>query len=359
MKKEEVVSILKGKHDLAVLTIIFVIGLLIVLTIFRSPFSGVISGNVVSAPACRDGIDNDGDNKIDYPNDPGCSGRSDSSELNPKIECDDGLDNDRDTARDYPSDPGCSGLRDRSEKGSKACDDGRDNDLDGTIDYPSDPGCSSLTDTTEKSSLECDDGIDNDKDGLMDSRDPGCSGVSDNDESNCGDNVCEGEETYNSCQQDCQSAHADSSERGTSQCNNGVDESFDADSLTDYPNDPGCSSPSDPYETDGQCDDKYDNDNDGYYDYPNDPECKSYSTYNEEDCADTDGGITTSVSGTVSGNRGGKFYSYRDFCLTSNTIREYHCANMVSSVDTSCGLYGSDFTGDSTSCSDGACVSVP
>ena len=36
-----------------------------------------------SSRACRDGIDNDGDGKIDYPNDPGCTSRNDRDETDP------------------------------------------------------------------------------------------------------------------------------------------------------------------------------------------------------------------------------------------------------------------------------------
>jgi len=50
---------------------------------------------------------------------------------------------------------------------------------------------------------ECNDAIDNDNDGLIDLSDVGCFGLSDNDETNCGDNVCEGPESCFSCSQDC------------------------------------------------------------------------------------------------------------------------------------------------------------
>jgi hypothetical protein len=33
--------------------------------------------------ACSDGVDNDGDGQIDYPNDPGCISRYDDNEVNP------------------------------------------------------------------------------------------------------------------------------------------------------------------------------------------------------------------------------------------------------------------------------------
>ena len=50
---------------------------------------------------------------------------------------------------------------------------------------------------------ECGDGIDNDNDGLIDLSDAGCIDASDNDETNCGDNVCEGFESCLLCSSDC------------------------------------------------------------------------------------------------------------------------------------------------------------
>ena len=50
---------------------------------------------------------------------------------------------------------------------------------------------------------ECNDHTDNDGDGLIDMLDPGCSDPLDNDESNCGDNVCTGSENCASCTFDC------------------------------------------------------------------------------------------------------------------------------------------------------------
>ena len=71
------------------------------------------------------------------------------------------------------------------------------------------------------------------------------------------------------------------------QCNDGQDN--DGDNLTDYPQDPGCSSPTDDSEfnqtTTYQCNDGIDNDNDGWTDYPSDPGCTSYtdnSEYNQQ-----------------------------------------------------------------------------
>jgi len=50
---------------------------------------------------------------------------------------------------------------------------------------------------------QCGDGIDNDGDGDVDMDDGGCASASDNDESNCGDGVCEGGEIVADCNEDC------------------------------------------------------------------------------------------------------------------------------------------------------------
>lgn len=61
-----------------------------------------------SVVACEDGLDDDGDGLIDYPEDPGCPHPRSDREDPP---CDDGLDNDNDGAIDWdgsPADPECS-----------------------------------------------------------------------------------------------------------------------------------------------------------------------------------------------------------------------------------------------------------
>jgi hypothetical protein len=67
--------------------------------------------------ACNDGLDNDGDGKVDYPNDPGCVSISDNNETDPAVPplCSDGLDNDGDGLTDYPADPGCTSAADTNE----------------------------------------------------------------------------------------------------------------------------------------------------------------------------------------------------------------------------------------------------
>jgi CSLREA domain-containing protein len=110
------------------------------------------------APACNDGIDNDGDGLVDFPADPGCSSATDDSEHSPLSPCDDGIDNDGDGFIDYrvdgTGDPGCFNPTASSIE-NPACQDGKDNDGDGKIDFdggasanhgvplgPRDPECS-------------------------------------------------------------------------------------------------------------------------------------------------------------------------------------------------------------------------
>ncbi|MDD4607144.1 MAG: DUF2341 domain-containing protein [Patescibacteria group bacterium] len=70
----------------------------------------------------------------------------------------------------------------------------------------------------ERLIFECSDGIDNDGDGSVDNDgdgsvdlvDEGCESTSDDDESNCGDDVCEGNETFINCEADCHFDFTDS-----------------------------------------------------------------------------------------------------------------------------------------------------
>lgn len=89
-------------------------------------------------------------------------------------------------------------------RGTRACRDTVDNDGDGYIDWPDDPGCANKNDDSELNpNIECDDGADNDGDDAIDYNDGGCSGPTDNDETNCGDSVCEGGEVCDVCVADC------------------------------------------------------------------------------------------------------------------------------------------------------------
>ena len=64
-------------------------------------------------PECSDGVDNDGDTFIDWPDDLECASAADDSESPP--ECSDAIDNDGDGLTDWPADPGCSQSDDESE----------------------------------------------------------------------------------------------------------------------------------------------------------------------------------------------------------------------------------------------------
>ncbi len=167
------------------------------------------TGNPCAAarPQCADGVDNDGDGRIDA-QDPGClSGPggafnpNDNDESNPaaRPQCSDTVDNDGDGRIDA-MDPGClSGPggafnpNDNDERDGPAarpqCSDTVDNDGDGVIDAR-DPGCLSgpggafnPNDNDETNRPNCSDGIDNDRDGRTDfPADRGCTSASDNSE---------------------------------------------------------------------------------------------------------------------------------------------------------------------------------
>ena len=82
--------------------------------------SGSGSGDVCAKPQCSDGIDNNGDGKKDFPNDPGCENAADNTETTvcPGTscpECSDGSDNDGDGKTDFPNDPSCSSAGGTSE----------------------------------------------------------------------------------------------------------------------------------------------------------------------------------------------------------------------------------------------------
>ncbi len=106
---------------------------------------------------CSDGIDNDGDGAIDFPDDLGCVGPTDDTEDSPTSpKCDDGRDNDGDGKADYPADPGCfAPAGDAEEDDCPAgpfcpqCGNGQDDDMNGATDYPDDPGCESAADSSE------------------------------------------------------------------------------------------------------------------------------------------------------------------------------------------------------------------
>ena len=110
---------------------------------------GGTSNDKAGNPPCSDGVDNDRDGLIDFPDDPGCTSANGSNEAAaPSPQCSDGRDNDGDGKIDYPYDPGCLEPRQDSETDDcpdgpncPKCSNGKDDDGNGLIDFPDDPGC--------------------------------------------------------------------------------------------------------------------------------------------------------------------------------------------------------------------------
>ncbi|MEO0606555.1 MAG: hypothetical protein AAF211_34325, partial [Myxococcota bacterium] len=66
--------------------------------------------------------------------------------------CSDGIDNDNDGLVDYPDEPGCDSPFDFGESDPlplPACSNGLDDDGDGLVDYPAETGCDSAGDDFE------------------------------------------------------------------------------------------------------------------------------------------------------------------------------------------------------------------
>ncbi|PIP86343.1 hypothetical protein COV42_01955 [Candidatus Campbellbacteria bacterium CG11_big_fil_rev_8_21_14_0_20_44_21] len=98
--------------------------------------------NPTEAKECSDGIDNDGDGKIDL-FDSGCRNLSDNTEASEAGEtappaCSDGKDNDSDGLIDFPADSGCLGAGDKSEKEGDGDNDNNDNGGGGSTSFSGD-----------------------------------------------------------------------------------------------------------------------------------------------------------------------------------------------------------------------------
>lgn len=275
----------------------------------------------------------------------------------------------------------------RWKRGPAACKDGSDNDGDGLTDWPNDPGCSSKRDRTETNpNVECDDGTDNDGDGATDLSDGCCTSGTDNDESNCGDGVCEGSETQGNCPADCGFPDSCADTDGgnvittfgmtygylNNNAYNSSDYCVDTSNVMEY----YCSGA---YEqssqqscgTDGYGA-NYCSSGDVYKDYfdyscasgacgnTQTPElveeCDYGCTSGECDpipdsCSDTDGGWYTETFGTVSGYLNEQQYSIDEYCVDSTTVQEYYCNG-----DYALGFPVSCIGNFTSSCSSGACV---
>ncbi len=161
----------------------------------QSPPPGSITGALAifplapPGPECGNGIDDDGDGRVDFLADFHCANSADISE---SVDCKNFIDDDGDGAIDYPTDAQCTSAADGSE--TVDCTNGIDDDGDGLIDA-ADPACSNVLQLNRENPL-CDDGVDNDGDGKIDwdggpgaaTPDPECSGkpYSDVEKSGCG-----------------------------------------------------------------------------------------------------------------------------------------------------------------------------
>ena len=148
------------------------LGIVVALLVAAGVASAVVtSGDATEPPgppaaaACDNERDDDGDGRIDFPNDPDCDSPGDTDETHetgpppnppPAAACDNARDDDGDGLVDFPNDPDCDSSDDTDETGpppnpppAAACDNARDDDGDGLIDFPNDPDCDSSDDTDE------------------------------------------------------------------------------------------------------------------------------------------------------------------------------------------------------------------
>ncbi len=122
----------------------------------RIPLGGTT--NLCEPPMCNDGVDDDGDGKADFPDDPGCSDTDDNDETDtcPGAgcpQCGDGIDNDGDGHTDYPDDTNCMSASGASEScvDTDAVTDIAATTTAGTtvgLHNDSHPACASTTTTT-------------------------------------------------------------------------------------------------------------------------------------------------------------------------------------------------------------------
>ncbi len=109
------------------------------------------SPTATSPIECEDGIDNDGDGKIDHPADPGCTNKNDDTEV-------DSTPTATVTTTASPTTtvtvtPTTTVTATPPTPGPAQCDDGIDNDGDTKIDHPADPECESKNDTSEAATI--------------------------------------------------------------------------------------------------------------------------------------------------------------------------------------------------------------
>jgi len=162
-------------------------------------------------------------------------------------------------------------------------------------------GETTTTPTNGETKPECNDKSDNDGDGWIDMDDSGCLKRRDNDETDCGDGVCEGPESCTYCPEDC------------GICPTTTTTIMNMTTTTT-------------------------------------PITTTTTTIPPNSCSDTDGGWNVNLKGTVYGFYNGLNYSYTDFCTANKTLTEYYCSGGLSNSDTL------DCTLNTSYCVNGACV---
>jgi hypothetical protein len=288
-------------------------------SIFLMSNPQISGGAIIAAAQCRDKIDNDGDGKIDYPNDPGCISKTDPTERNANVECDDGKDNDGDGKIDY-LDPGCSSLTDNDETncGDSRCEGG---ETQGSC--PQDCGfpnsCSDSDNGKNPSVVGTASGYLNNAqysstDVCFDSQfvtEYYCSAASlASEKMFCGNDTFGAGYCLNG------SVHRLILDRA---CIAGACSQVNSSQLVEvctY----GCAN--------GLCN----------------------SAPQQNACADSDGGVNKLVKGTVTGYYAGYAYSYTDFCNSTILLSEYYC------IGPSKYLATMFCTNGTATCSDGRCI---
>ncbi len=202
-------------------------------------------GSTAIPAACADGMDNDGDGFVDYPEDPGCQSASDTDETDPTpAACADSIDNDQDGRVDYPDDPGCDSAVDDNETDPPTAGD----DLVVTLTTASDWNAGYCADVR----------IDNPGTAPIDWRitleiEGTVSNLWNANYSQAGSMLtAEGVDWNNLVQPGQSVAFGFCAERSAAPppafCSDGLDN--DGDGLTDFPANPGCQSADDENETD-------------------------------------------------------------------------------------------------------------
>ena len=121
--------------------------------------------NIEPIPGCWD-FDRDRDNDVDYSDyiiflgcynaaqhpDQECNSPDGVNEIGTPgeyFQCGDGVDNDNDGTIDYPQEASCVSTQDTTENWPYQCQDAIDNDGDGLVDYPDDSNCTDRGDDSE------------------------------------------------------------------------------------------------------------------------------------------------------------------------------------------------------------------